>query len=439
MRARRYSGARKLLIAAALLIALAASPRAQTPSTPEAASAGIAGNPGAVDIEAGTGALGRLLGLDPATGIRLGGVLVSNGNYLLSGGNNPGRASFNNLLVIDLAIDLDKLAGIPGATLGAALLRFDGQPTNQQAGLATGYNGLPGAPPLDRTELYELWWRQSFFDDKLVVRFGKTVPTFDFGNVVRPVPVQDISLRIPAVSSLIYTPIFVNPTILGALPGYYNSAYGVTATVAPAKRFYVSLGIYDGNLARGEQTGLRAAPTLNGYRFAIGEIGTAWLLGPNGLPGTFAIGAWDETGRLTLATSQGTITQDGTRGAYSFASQRLWSSTGDGNAKGVSGFAQFGANDSRTMIATKYVGLGVTAFGLIPGRPRDSVGAGLAWSWLNRNRGLRSDETLLQVYDQVHVIGDIYLEPVLTLVPNPGEKTAAQPAVAFTVQSTVLF
>jgi hypothetical protein len=58
----------------------------------------------------------------------------------------------------------------------------------------------------------------------------------------RPVPVQDVSLQIPAVSGLLYTPVFVNPTILGALPGYYNSAYGVTATVAPTRRFYVSLG-----------------------------------------------------------------------------------------------------------------------------------------------------------------------------------------------------
>ncbi len=263
MRAR--SGGRTLLLAAMLLTDVASSKR---PPMDEADSPGIAGNPGAVDVQPGTGALGRLLGLDPSTGFRLGGVLVSNGNYLLSGGNNPGRASFNNLLVIDLGVDLDKAAGIPGAKVGAALLRFDGQPTNQQAGVATGYNGLPGAPPLHRTELYELWWRQSFLDDKLVVRFGKTVPTNDFGNVVRPVPVQDVSLQIPAVSSLIYTPIFENPTILGALPGYYNSAYGITATITPSKRFYVSLGTYDGNGARGEQTGLREAPTFT----AIGSI-----------------------------------------------------------------------------------------------------------------------------------------------------------------------
>src|SRR5271166_669787 len=122
--------------------------------------------------------------------------------------------------------------------------------------LVTGYNSLPGAPPLDRTEFYELWWRQSLFSDAVVVRFGKLVPTNDFDNVVRPVPVQDPSLNIPAVSGLLYTPIFLNPTILGFQPGYYNAAYGVTATLAPSKSWYLSVGTYDGNGARGVQTGL---------------------------------------------------------------------------------------------------------------------------------------------------------------------------------------
>ena len=283
----------KLLLSAALLIGLAPSAGAQTPADADAASSAIAGNPGAVDIVAGTGALGRLLGLDPETGLRLGGVLVSNGNYLISGGSAPGRPSFNNLLVADLNADLDKLAQIPGASFGTALLRFDGQPTNRQAGVVTGYNGLTGAPPLDRTELYELWWRQSLFSDQLVVRIGKTVPTYDFGNVVRPVPVQDPLLRIPAVSGLLYTPVFVNPTILGALPGYYNSAYGVTATVAPSRRFYLSLGGYDGNgraVSRpGCKSGRRSTATgsRSGRRGPPGCLGQAICRAPSpSAPGT---------------------------------------------------------------------------------------------------------------------------------------------------------
>jgi porin len=254
---------------------------------------------------------------------------------------------------------------------------------------------------------------------------------------VRPVPVQDASLQIPAVSGLLYTPIFVNPTILGFLPGYYNSAYGVTATLAPSKNWYAALGAYDGNGARGVQTGLETFPTFNGYRFLIGEIGAAWLLGPQGLPGSFAVGGWDQTGELTLTQSpMSVITQNGAQGVYMFASQRLWKDAGGG---GVSGFVQWGANDSRTtLFANRYVGLGLTAFGLIPGRPGDSFGAGLAWSELNQNRPYRASEALVQAYYQIQVRNAFYLEPAVTIA-TPGERSAGQPALAFTLQSTILF
>jgi porin len=413
--------------------------QAQAPSDANTTSSAIAGNPGAVNVTPGTGQLGRLLGFEPESGLRLGGVLVSNGNYLISGGNAPGATSFNNLLLTDFAADLDRLAHIPGASFGTAMLRFDGQASNQDAGVVTGYNGLTGAPPLHRTELYELWWRQSFLADGLVIRIGKTVPTYDFNNVVRPVPVEELALQIPGVSGLLYTPIFVNPTILGALPGYYNSAYGVTTTVAPNRQFYASWGGYDGNGARGVQTGLQAGPTFNAYKFQIGETGTAWLLGPDNLPGAAAIGGWDQTGTLTLSTPHHDITQNGTHGVYAFASQRLWRGAGDRQASGMSGFLQLGINDSRTMFATRYVGVGLTAFGMIPNRPADSFGAGLAWSGLNRNRGSRPDEALIQVYDQIQVFNSFYLQPTLTFSPNPGETTAHAPAAAFTLQSTILF
>lgn len=430
----------KFPAAAALLCWLAGSVW-ETPAKAQDAAQGIAGNPGAVDVEPGTGALGQFLGFGRDSGVRLGGVVVSNANTLAAGGRDPGSASFNDLVVIGGDASLDKLAQIPGATLGVSVLRFDGQRTNQQFGAVTGYNSLPGAPPLDRTELYELWWRQSLFADTVIVRFGKLVPTNDFDNVVRPVPVQDPSLKIPAVSGLLYTPIFANPTILGVLPGYYNSAYGITVTLAPSKNWYFSLGSYDGNLADHLQTGLQFTPTFNSYHFQIGEFGAAWLLGPQRLPGAFAIGAWDQTGLLKAGiiqnNSPSTITQDGSQGVYMFASQRLWLRSAEGD--GVSGFIQAGVNDSRTMIANRYFGSGLTAFGLFPGRPGDSFGAGVAWSGLNTRLGFRRDEVLLQAYDQIKIKDAFYLEPAVTLGPALGEKRAHEPALAFTLQTTLLF
>jgi porin len=116
-----------------------------------------------------------------------------------------GDWSFNSLTLLDLSLDAEKLLRLKGGTFGVEFLHFSGQPTNQDAGVAQGYNSLPGLPPLDRVELYQLWWRQELFDGKLIMRIGKSVPTYDFNNVIRPNPVQEESFSIPAVSGLIYT------------------------------------------------------------------------------------------------------------------------------------------------------------------------------------------------------------------------------------------
>ena len=81
---------RKLRVVGALLLAwVPCLAQAQAPPDANATSSAIAGNPGAVNIAPGTGELGRLLGFEPESGLRLGGALVSNGNYVISGGNAP--------------------------------------------------------------------------------------------------------------------------------------------------------------------------------------------------------------------------------------------------------------------------------------------------------------------------------------------------------------
>src|SRR5688500_8838970 len=47
---------------------------------------GISANPGATNVLAGTGLLGRALGLSPDSGVRLGGLWLGDSNYLFAGG-----------------------------------------------------------------------------------------------------------------------------------------------------------------------------------------------------------------------------------------------------------------------------------------------------------------------------------------------------------------
>lgn len=358
--------ARTLLLAWACWLTLAHQAPAQRPDAEgqqpslgpgEAAPAAVSANPAADNIVTGTGALGRFLGLDQDSGIRLGGAWIADANWLMSGGREPGQWGGNSLTLLDLSLDAEKLWGITGGSFGMDFLQYSGQAVNQQAGTVQGYNGLEATAPLVRQELYELWWRQSLFNNKLVVRIGKTVPTFDFNNVSRPQPTANISGNIPAVTGLIYTPVFKNSTLLGKMPGYYNSAVGVTTTFIPTKETYFSYGVFDGNQAVGEQTGLRG-PQFTGYYFHIWEAGVHYRLGPQEKPGTFACGMWEQTGKLTAVNG---TTVDGANGMYLYGSQRLWFRRPGLDNSGVSGFYQFGANNSATSLVRQYLGLGLTA------------------------------------------------------------------------------
>lgn len=399
------------------------------------ASYGISGNPGAVNILTGNGELGKLLQIPNSSGVRLGGVWLGDYNDLLSGGDGTHhnrRWTGNSSFILDLYINLETAVRWEGASFGAEFLQFNGQPTNADAGVVQGYNSLPGPPPLNRSELYQLWIRQEFFDKKLTVRIGKTVPTYHFNNVSKPVPTENPAVYIPSVTGLIYTPIFVNSTLLGAIGGYYNSVCGIVVTIAPVKEAYVNIGFYDGNVAKGVQTGL-TGPHFNGYYFSIAEAGYGWTA-PK--PGIAAIGGWYQSGRLKAGTQRET----GTGGFYAFASQALWIKDSNTNSKGnISGFVQLGWNASRTLPMNRFVGAGLTAFALIPQRPNDSFGVGVSWSRLNPYIFSRYSELMFQGYYQAKIYKSIYFQPVISYIPDPGAHPTKSNVCALTARLTALF
>jgi porin len=263
------------------------------------------------------------------------------------------------------------------------------------------------------------------------------------------VPVSDPAAAIPAVSGLIYTPIFVNPTMLGVIPGYYNSATGITTTLAPTESLYLNYGFYDGNVAKQRQTGLEG-PHFNGYYFHIGEVGYAYRLGAQRKPGNFGVGVWGQTGKLPRFDRG---TDRGANGVYLFGSQRLWFRNPGVDSSGVSGFYQLGANDSNALLARQYAGGGLTAFGLVPGRPDDSFGLGVAWTWLTRGDKagnvffpdapgplrLSPSQLMIAGYYQMKLIDGVFFQTTLTDIPTPGQNASLPNALALTLRLIVLF
>ena len=102
---------------------------------------------------------------------------------------------------------------------------------------------------------------------------------YDFSNVLRPGHLHRQSTRTSRRSAACSgRRSSSNCSMIGALPGYYNPANGVTVNFTPTKSFYLNVGVYDGNRARGIQTGINP-PMFNGYYFNIGEIGANWHAG----------------------------------------------------------------------------------------------------------------------------------------------------------------
>jgi porin len=426
----------------------------------------VSGNPAAVNIVAGTGRLGDVLGINH-DGWRLGGLTIGDANGILSGGLGPGKWTGNNLTIADLSLDLEKRFGWKGGMFGIeylyvtsggpgytvdGIVQGRGDP-NALAGSLMGFNSLVGPRPLSRSQLYELWFRQALFNDRYIFRIGKSVPTFDFNNVVRAVPLRDQTVNIAAISSLLFTPLYVNPTLLGIIPGYYNSATGTVNAIIPTDNTYFQYGFFDGNVARGRQTGLEG-PHFNGYWLHLLEAGGHWELGRNEKPGKFGVGAWFQTGNFKTFSGH---PFSGAQGIYLFGTQRLYWENRKKNNNGLTSFFQFGATNTDLVFIHRYFGTGLTYFGPIPGRDDDSCGFGVGYGTTNgdpdaasvlftlpkgtslRETQLGRDEILLSWYYQMKIRDGIYFQPNLTEVVDPGRHAGIPDAFAITLRLLALF
>ncbi len=373
-----------LFMVTALVIPCQESSATDHPSRTLAPSSGIIVNPQAAYSFLGNGYLGRALGLDRNSALQLGGFLIPEFDWLVSGGVEPDSAYGSLALGLHAKVDLHKALGIPGATWGVEFLESTGGDNNQAAGTVQMYTNLDGPEPRNRQEMMQLWWHQRLLDDKLLVQVGKMNGSGIFNTVLNPVIVDTPWMQDSTISNLFMIPIGLNPTLFARLPAYYNTAYGAVVHLVPTADFYTSFGIFDGNGAAGVQTGMEWLPTFNEYLFNIAEVGYSWRLGAEGKPGRMGLGGWWQTGDLYTPAL---TTEDGAEGYYLFANQRLWFKNPGINNAGLIGYLQFGHTGSQTAIVNTYLGGGLTAIGMIPSRHDDTLSLGLAYSELNDTPG----------------------------------------------------
>ncbi len=336
----------------------AGNARASAGSGTSGATGVVSGNPGASNVVVGTGWLGDYLGIN-RNGWRFAGLNITDANGL-SGGLVPGWTG-NTLSIVDISVDTEEAMGWENGLVGGELLYYAGGPTNYNAGTILNYESLDIGIH-HRAEIFALWYLHRFANDRLLIRIGKSIPTYDFNNVVAGASFGDSAYDIAAVSSLLFTPLYLSPTQYGVTPGYFNSATGVVTTLIPIEKTYIKYGLYDGNLAAGRQIGTEG-PHFNGYNLHMVEAGCTWGHGKDQLVGKFGAGYWAQTGVLQAAS--GPVA--GAQGIYLFGSQRLTYEHPGVTNEGLSMYFQFAGTNSPFVDTHRYLGVGLTYIGLLPG------------------------------------------------------------------------
>ena len=396
---------------------------------------GSDGNPAATNIVVGSGWLGEYLGIN-RNGWRFAGIQITDSNGQFTGGINPGSWPSDTLTIVDLTINTEKFVGWEGGLFGTDFLYYSGGPVNFDAGTVMGYNSLDAAPPNTRVELYELWYRQVMFNDKVVIRIGKSIPTYDFNNVERPVPFTSEANNIPGISSAILTPLYVSPTQLGIMPGYYDSATGVVAKYLPNENIYAEYGFFDGNLAAGRNTGL-TGPLFNGYYLHLAEIGGSWTVGPEDKPGSIGFGYWRQTGRLTVPNGGGTV--QGADGIYFFASHRIYNENPGVTNNGFTSYFQFAATNTPVVDTQRYFGCGITYFGPVPNRDVDSLGLSFAYGKMRSVPTLGPREMIYTAYYQYQIRENFFFQPNVTFIGQPAAQPGLSDVLAMTCRVILSF
>ena len=202
------------------------------------------------------------------------------GNRLTSGGLKPYTDLGERNFGFNTALDMERLfpfAPIPGAELYSGMVQYEGGRGPQYAGSVQIYDSVNAWSDKYhyRLELYEVWWRQRLFDDKLIVKVGKINGAAEFDQVLSPPTIpQEPSRASWTISDLLYAPVGLNPTLFGRLPAWADFGLGGDReSHAHERRLWIIWFLRRQCGARPSNGPQNFGPDLNDYKFQIAEGG----------------------------------------------------------------------------------------------------------------------------------------------------------------------
>jgi len=301
------------------------------------------------------------------------------------------RAIYDNLLELAVDGDLDKVAGLKGASFHINSYQVNG------VGLSTccilNFLTVSSIEARPSTWLFEAWLEQKLWGEMASIRIGQLAASTEF-------TASDFS-------ALYLNATFGWPNIFAADlpssgPNYPLATPGVRLKLSPNDQFTLIAALFNGDPSGAGFTGLQEILDPSGVNFRLrdpplfmAEAQYRYHQDKDspGLAGTIKLGAWRHFGKfydqfygadgLPLsdpASNGNALIHRGDYGVYGMIDQMLWRAPGDEPKKGVGGFALVSASPADRNVANFYVEAGVTCIGVWDKRPDDSFGLAAAYS-----------------------------------------------------------
>ncbi len=336
---------------------------------------------------------------------------------------------------LEMEADLDTLLGWSGgrAFLGLARGGWSDGIDESSVGSLFGANAVAVG---DRSiDVWQLYFEQSFANDKANIRIGKVDLTGCYECRGCPGSFDGNSFANDEATQFLNGSLVNNPTIPFPDPGL-----GIVVHVEPAEWWYVSAAVADAD-ADVRETGFRTAFHGPDNFFSILETGfLPQLPSTNGpLQGAYRIGMWYDPQPKDRFNGSGTKRDD--VGFYLSVDQVVCKENADADdSQGLGLFARYGVADSSVNEVKSFWSVGGQYQGLIPTRDDDVLGVGVGQGSLSGSAGFSaSHETAVEAYYSIQITPWLNVTPSVQYIANPGGDRDVDDAVVGGIRLQISF
>jgi len=422
------------IVATALALVAPATARADCELTVADIAHGSSGIPDGAAIAFDPGGTRRDLARH---GIEVGGAYY--GEAFSNWGGFDQGVEYDGVLELYVKADMHKLGFWKGLCFHA-----DGYQIHGNSITAANIGSLMPVSNLeatDATRLFELWFEQKMFNEKVSVKVGQLAADAEFVISEGGGYFLNGTWGWPSITAA---------DLPSGGPAYPLATPGVRVAVNPNDRFGVLVAVYNGDPAPECASDDPQVCNNHGLDFELDDdplliAEAAYNYNPDGLRGIVKFGGWNHFGdfedqrfnsggALIAVTGLPGRPIDNNYGFYGIIDQLIWRKPGSEEPQGVAIFGRvIGAPADRNLIDF-YADTGLTFSGMIPGRPADSFAIGFAYTGISdRVNGFdvdfgepvaRNYEALIEICYTYEIKPGWSLQPDFQYIWQPGSNVA---------------